>query len=108
VWERTAEVEQRTPSPVTWQHLSWPAHCGDYACFIGEVGQPDLNALAPNGDGKAFLAEHLHEAMLMLETDIWDWIRPDSPKDASTSYSVGVYLFQCLHCGHYLILWDVD
>jgi uncharacterized protein CbrC (UPF0167 family) len=24
------------------------------------------------------------------------------------AYDVGVYLFQCLHCGRYVILWDAS
>lgn len=108
VKERTEQLIRRTPQPATWQHLIWPAHCGDYCCYLKEAGTPDLEALAPGGDGKAFFADHLLDPE---ETDadlVWEGIRPDSPRDSSISYTVGVYLFQCRHCGEYLIHWDCE
>ncbi len=110
VQERTAELEHRTPHLVTWQDFAWPVHCGDYCRFVKEVGKPDLNGLAPDGDGQAFFAQHLRERDRDA-TDVptvWKAIRPDSPQVNSTAYSVGVYLFQCLHCQEYVILWDCD
>ena len=29
-------------------------------------------------------------------------------QDNAVAYHVGVYLFQCLHCKTYTILWDCD
>ena len=110
VRERTTELERRTPHLVTWQDFEWPAHCGDYLCFIEEVGQPDLNALAQDGDGCSFLATHLHEQYReqLPTVELWSSIRPDSPRDNANAYTVGVWLFQCLHCGMYVILWDCE
>jgi len=101
-------LEHRTPHLVTWQSFLWPAHCGDYCCFVKEVGKPDLNELAPDGDGQAFFGSHLY-GRLADSTDasaVWEGIRPDSPNDNSVAYDIGVYLFQCLHCGAHVILWD--
>ncbi len=106
--QRTAELEHRTPHLVTWQSFLWPAHCGDYCCFVKEVGKPDLNELAPDGDGQAFFGSHLY-GRLADSTDasaVWKGIRPDSPNDNSVAYDIGVYFFQCLHCGAHVILWD--
>jgi hypothetical protein len=109
VQERTAELECRTPRLITWQSFIWPAHCGDYCRYIKEVGQPDLIKLAPDGNGPAFLAAHaLDVDDLEYAQEIWEGIRPDSPIDNHTDFSVGVYLFQCLHCQRYIILWDCD
>ena len=110
VRERTTKLEQRTPHLVTWQDFGWPAHCGDYMRFIAEVGQPDLSALAQDGDGQSFLATHLHEQYReqMPTAELWLSIRPDSPRENTNAYTVGVWLFQCLHCGTYVILWDCE
>jgi uncharacterized protein CbrC (UPF0167 family) len=107
--ERTDELMVRTPKPLTWQDFLWPAHCGDYCCYIGEVGKPDLKALAPSGDGRAFLTAHLHPDEAGTDVaDLWNSVRPNSPMTHPEAYSVGVYLFQCLHCGQYVIHWDCD
>lgn len=108
--QRTTELENCTPHLITWEDFFWPAHCGDYCCFFKEVGKPDLNNLAPDGDGRTFFGTHLYGDLSDL-TDVsvvWERIRPDSPKDNVISYTVGVYLFQCLHCGAYVILWDCE
>ncbi|MBV9849704.1 MAG: CbrC family protein [Armatimonadetes bacterium] len=103
--QRIVELEQRTPPIMTWQGLIWPSHCGDYCCFIKEAGQLDMNRLAPDGNGRVFFEAHLDEPG---RDDIWEGVRPDAPTDNAVGYSVGVYLFQCLECGEYLIRWDCD
>lgn len=103
--QRTAELEQRTPSIMAWQPLLWPVHCGDFCCFLKEAGQLDMHKLASGGDGRAFFEAHLDEPG---RDDIWETVRPDAPVDNSVGYSVGVYLFHCLECGKYLIAWDCD
>jgi uncharacterized protein CbrC (UPF0167 family) len=109
VRERTAELEHRTPHLTTWQDFFWPAHCGDYCTFIKEVGQPELSALAPDGDGVTFLASHARDvADLEHAREVWSGVRPDAPEDGTVAYSLGVYLFQCLVCQEYVVLWDCD
>jgi uncharacterized protein CbrC (UPF0167 family) len=107
VRERATEVEQRTPHLVTWQYFVWPAHCGDYCRFVREIGVPDLNHLAPNGDGLAFFAAHTRDIKHVEHAqEVWPNIGPDSPKDSANAYDLAVYLFECLVCGQPVMLWD--
>ncbi len=106
---RTAAVERRTPPLVTWQPLMWPAHCGDYCLYLKEVGRPDLVLLAPDSDGRAFLARHAHGiASSHHAEEVWEGIRPDAPTDNAVAYATGVYFFQCRKCALPVILWDCD
>jgi len=99
------ELCHRTPHVVTWQDFLWPVHCADYCGVIKEAGKPDLLKIAP-----------MDEVRLMFgsidDENFKDWfetgIRPDSPNDNLIAYSIGVYLFQCLHCQKYIVLWDTD
>jgi uncharacterized protein CbrC (UPF0167 family) len=102
--EHTDELQFRTPHVTTWQDFLWPAHCGDYCCFIKEAGKPDLVAIAPDGQTRSFFELSDDNAFQY----VWEGIRPDSPKDCSTAYSIGVYLFQCLACHEYVVLWDQE
>lgn len=107
--ERTVELETRTPSPRTWQDFTWPIHCGDYCCYIKEIGQPELVALAPDGDGPAYFTAHSPDISDIAHAhEVWADIRPDAPLDVERVFSVGVYLFTCLACGEHIILWDCD
>jgi uncharacterized protein len=108
VEERTAEVATRTPGLVTWQDLPWPAHCGDYCRFLGEGGQKELNALAPDGNGEAFFREHLYAADRELGTPPFEDLPPQAPTREEGAYDVGVYLFRCLGCGAHVIRWDAN
>ncbi|MDQ2687704.1 MAG: CbrC family protein [Armatimonadota bacterium] len=99
--ERTSEVEQRTPCPKIRNTFTWPAHCGDYAVFFRQVDADDLNSLAPSGDGKAFLASHLHSdcgAGGVLE-QAWE--------DKLEGF-LRFYLWQCPQCTEYLLTCDSD
>ena len=104
VKDRNNELEHRTPHVITWQDFFWPAHCGDYCCFIKEAGKPDLVPIAPEGKYHLLFNDIDDESFRYF----WEGIRPDSPKDNSTAYSIGVYLFQCLHCKQFIILNDSD
>lgn len=106
--QRTEELEQRTPVLLTWQDWFWPVHCGDYCQFIKEAGKPDLIALARDGDGKSFFHDHLADLAFTDVDAVWNSIRLDSPTTYTEAYTVGVYLFQCLECNQYIIVWDCD
>jgi hypothetical protein len=106
----SVEVQQRTPHPSTWQHFFWPAHCGDYCHYEREVGKPDLLALAGDRDILTFIADSLYDRdhTEAYARTIWENIRPDSPKGIAPAHDIGVYLFQCLNCDRYLLLWDAN
>jgi uncharacterized protein CbrC (UPF0167 family) len=107
--ERTVELEQRTPHWVSWQDHFWPAHCGDYCRYIKEIGRPELQQLAPEGDVISFLQEHATDVEdERMARDVWESIRPDVPQDGSVAYSVGVYLFRCLICDEPILMWDSE
>jgi uncharacterized protein CbrC (UPF0167 family) len=109
VAQRTAELEHRTPPLVSWQPLVWPAHCGDYCRYLKEAGRSDLVLLAPDRDGRAFLAAHGHGiAGPDHANELWGRIRPDAPSNIAVAYATGVYLFRCLECARHVILWDRD
>jgi len=101
---RDDELRNRTPHVITWQGFSWPVHCGDYCCFIKEAGKPEIVEIVPENIRQ--LIFHFRNAK---EFKIW-WkgVRSDSPKNCLLSYSIGVYLFQCLNCQEYVFLWDCD
>lgn len=104
VRDRDAELLHRTPHVTTWQDFFWPAHCGDYCCFIKEAGKPDLILIVPDGNYHSLFNDLDDKGFRFF----WEVIRPDSPKDNSIAYSIGVYLFQCLHCKQFVVLNDSD
>lgn len=104
---RTHELERRTPQLPSWQPFCWPVHCGDYCRYLKEVGRRDLTELASDGNGLAYFTEH-DVTGLGGTAEVWSTIRPDAPNNNAISYGVGVYLFRCLSCGEYVILWDCD
>ncbi|WNG53915.1 CbrC family protein [Archangium gephyra] len=107
VQARTTELEACTPHLVTWQDLSWPAHCCDYCRYVAEVGRKELSALAPDGNGAAFLLAHLHERDRKLALE-FSSLPPQAPTRETGAYDIGVYLFRCLGCGTAVIHWDAS
>lgn len=106
VRERVQELKHRTPHLPTWQDWDWPVHCDDFCRFERIVGQKDIRALAGGNDADAFLKEHLYEPdgeSLSLAD-----VRPDSPEDNTTSYSLEVYQFVCRTCAKPLFCWDIE
>jgi len=104
---RTRELEERTPHVTSWQDFLWPAHCGDYCAFEGEVGQRELAGLSPTGDGEAFFREHLHPSYREGTPDYAELVPPHAPGPGE-EWSVGVWLLRCLTCARAVLLWDCD
>ena len=100
--ERTREVECCTPRPRLFQPFRWPAHCGDYYGYVKQVSHDDLIRLAPDGDGLAFLDQHVRpEDLIDSAEELWEG-------EFGPEGFVNVYLWRCLHCGEYLITCDFD
>jgi uncharacterized protein CbrC (UPF0167 family) len=107
--QRTEELVTRTPHAVTWQDFDWPSHCEDYCRYLKEIGKRDIAELTHGGDGKYFMRTHLQQVHHDDEVDwIWEVLRPDVPRNGEIAYDIGVYLFQCLTCSEYVILWDMS
>lgn len=72
-------------------------HCGDYCAFVGYVGYRELKQMGIVDE--------------ILQDSVWDmWgAKPEEVlKDLVNGGSVQGYLFQCLHCGKYLLWADCD
>lgn len=95
--EKLDELIHRTPGYQGWQQEYWRAHCGDYCAFVGYVGYRELKQMG--------IVEEV------LEDDLWDeWGEEpeESLKSLVNGGSFQGYLFQCLHCGKYLLWTDCD
>lgn len=95
--DKLDELIHRTPGYHGWQQEYWRVHCGDYCAFVGYVGYRDLKQMG--------IVEEV------LDDSIWDdW--GEEPQELLKSVvnggSLQGYLFQCLHCGRYLLWVDCD
>ncbi len=116
VQQQTREIEACTPSIPTWQDYEWPVHCSDYMRYVKELGQADCAALSESDDGREFFRQFLEGTYTQGDesevgpyvNDLWDRMRPDSPKDSLEVTPTSFYLFQCIQCGSYLIEWDTE
>ena len=89
------ELIHRTPGYHGWQQEYWRAHCDDYCAFRGYVGSAELRELG-------LLDE-------VLDNPDWDgWQRDIIPSGLENGGSPQGYLFQCLHCGKYLLQFDFE
>jgi hypothetical protein len=122
--EKTNEIEYKTPKIDSFQEITWPIHCADYCCFIGNVGKEELNNLSPDGNGRKFLDSVMFESSHIYEkvtyepiteysgysydlNDIWSYLPEHSPRKLQDPVSC-LFLFQCLTCGKYLGFTDFD
>jgi uncharacterized protein len=105
VRERTGELEFRTPPLITWQDILWPAHCGDYCRFEGEVGLRELSSLSAEGDGWEYFLEHVDEP---VPEDLGPDDLPEQLSEDGRASSLAVYHFRCLGCAQSVIRWDLD
>ena len=100
---RTDVVERRTPRPAVLNTFNWHAHCGDYLLFHRQVTAEDLVPLAADGDGKAFLASHLHPECWDADEEFLTHVWEEKLKGFWR-----FYLWQCLECGDYRLTCDCD
>ena len=109
--DKTTELELQTPPLVSWQDWQFPALDGDYAQFLSFASHQDLNKLAEDGDGRAFLEKYLLEE-LQEHTDfdrLWKAIPEKRIKNvaASNNFPVLAYIFKSCHSSNYVIVWDL-
>jgi uncharacterized protein CbrC (UPF0167 family) len=103
VRDRTDELEHRTPSLVTWQELRWPACCGDWARFEGEVGRSELEQLAGGADAWRWFLDHVRDP-----GDVGFGSEDLAPRASGRGeqWSLVVYHFRCTSCGRSILHWD--
>ena len=92
--DRIDELIHRTPGYCGWQQEFWRVHCNDFCAYLGYVGALELKALG-------ILEE-------VLEDPIWDDEHKDMIQESVNGGHLQCYLFQCLHCGKYLVWMDFD
>ena len=101
--KRTSEIELRTPRPSVLNLFIWPAHCGDYCVYFRRVNAEDMNRLAPDGDGRSFLASHLPLDYEDVDEDLLQNVWEEKLQGF-----LRFYLWQCTHCSQYLLTCDSD
>lgn len=95
--DKTDKLIHRTPGYHGWQQEYWRTHCGDYCAFRGYVGYRELRQMD-------IVDEILNDSVW----NGWDAKPEGLLKDMVNGGSVQGYLFQCLHCGKYLLWMDCD
>jgi uncharacterized protein CbrC (UPF0167 family) len=105
VRQLTGELEFRTPRLTTWQDILWPAHCGDYCRFEGEVGLRELSSLSAQGDGWQYFLDHVDEP---VPDDLGPHDLPQQLSKDGRASSLAVYHFRCLGCAQSVIKWDLE
>ncbi len=97
--ERDELVCKRTPKFTSWQDISWATHCDDAAIFRGTQESPK--------DWKRFRQES-PDAKLEIDEN-YDYTY-DDPEEIGKNLngSFIVHLFQCAHCGTYILSCDCD
>lgn len=86
------EILHRTPSYISWQGSSWPAHCDDYCEFLGDAGWDKFEELGIQDSFENFTGFNIKE--------LKEYLSPNG--------SLCGYLFRCLKCGRYCLCADCD
>lgn len=86
------EILHRTPSYISWQGSSWPAHCDDFCEFLGDAGWDKLEELGIEDNFENFTGYDTKE--------LKEYLSPNG-------FLCG-YLFRCLKCGKYCLCADCD
>ncbi len=89
------ELIHRTPGYSGWQQEYWRAHCDDFCAFLGYVGYRELKQMG--------IVEEVLENF--LENSDWESLDIENMTNGG---GLQGYLFQCIHCGKYLIWADYD
>ena len=96
---KAAELLRRTPGYEALQQEYWRAHCDDYCAYLGVVSYADLLDMG-------IVDEVMDDAIWEQHFSQYD------PKEIILLLEKGSqtqgYLFQCLHCGKYLLWVDND
>ena len=105
------ELLHCTPAHFTWQSFTWPAHCDDFCQFIsfvytkkeGYLNMPRYSDVSTKG---YMTMQELKEA------GIWDKVAPEDFDDVESREEFMemdhalFYLYKCLYCDTYRLLWD--
>jgi uncharacterized protein CbrC (UPF0167 family) len=94
--EYLTELTQRTPGYSGWQQEAWLSHCGDFCAFIGYAGWGQMEPLASE------LASDIQG--IKSKTNLSD----DEFVQSLDAGSLYAYLFNCIHCGHHRVAFDLD
>lgn len=90
--EVLAEIRERTPGYESWQGNIWLYHCSDGAVFRGDATAQDIQDV-----GEA--SRKWWEAVNPIP---WEQVMPHYVP----GQDIGVYRFDCRHCGLKMFHWD--
>jgi len=96
-------IRYATPKVVTWQDITWPDHCGDFCIFESYGAQSEINALADDGDGNAFMEGAVEDWHLEFWNELSD--NPLTNENCLDSH-IGIYIFRCLECHKAILQWN--
>lgn len=86
-----------TPMYRSWMTPVWLFCCGEPMTYIGAWSKEQFQRAAPDGDGKALLAEVLTDGRRLAHDALWYH---------GFGYDPRVYVFRCRHCGRLRANWD--
>lgn len=93
------EELKKTP-PIPWiQSNDWVICCGEFAKYIGEWSQKDLNEASKNNDGLAYFLE-------ILEQDYKDRVDDSDLLWDDLGNQSAAYVFECLNCSQRIANWQ--
>lgn len=91
------ELVYRTPGYCGWQQERWLSHCGDFCAFIGCVGWEEIKDIA------AELKDDINKIIKKIGL-----FQVELEKALKKGGSLQGYLFKCLKCGKYRLIYDCD
>lgn len=99
------EVSRRTPSFYSLQEIFWPSCCDDPCRYVGQLG--DLIDLW--NYESADISEKIDPKIIkaLKKNDITKEMTIEEIIEDVRCDGIGVYIFQCLHCGKYKVHIDI-